>query len=505
MGLFQAFYDEALRDFTPWLILAALAARAVVRSADPRRMRVTMFFLAIHVVLVVTTAVLASLGADATRDVHLAAALVAGMAGVSIAGALIFKAALPRLRISTPQILQDVVIAGTGLVTLLLIASRSGINLSGIVATSAVLTAVIGLSLQDTLGNILGGLALQTDDSIRVGDWVKVGDVVGRVVDIRWRYTAIETRNWETVVLPNSVLLKNQVIVLGRRSGQPLQWRRWVWFNVDFRHAPTDVIQTVETALRSSPIQNVAAEPAPQCIVMDFTESWGRYAARYWLTDLAHDDGTDNLVRQRIYFALQRAGVQLSIPAHAVFVTEDTGERRAEKSKTESQRREKALASVDLFANMSDEDRHHLATSLKYAPFTKGEALTKQGAKAHWLYIISKGECSVRVAAKSGEKEVARLSGGQFFGEMSLLTGAERSATVVALSDVECWRLDREVFKELLDRRPEVAEDVAEILATRQIGLDAARQELDAESRTSLMAERKQDIVDKIRSFFGVG
>jgi CRP-like cAMP-binding protein len=154
---------------------------------------------------------------------------------------------------------------------------------------------------------------------------------------------------------------------------------------------------------------------------------------------------------------------------------------------------------------MSDEDRHHLATSLKYAPFTKGEALTKQGAKAHWLYIISKGECSVRVAAKSGEKEVARLSGGQFFGEMSLLTGAERSATVVALSDVECWRLDREVFKELLDRRPEVAEDVAEILATRQIGLDAARQELDAESRTSLMAERKQDIVDKIRSFFGVG
>ncbi len=504
MGLFQTFYEEARDSWTPWLVLAALGTRALLKGSDPRRMRVTIFFLAVHVLLVLTASVLTWIGASAARDVHVAGLLVGGVAGVGAVGALIFKVALPRVRVSTPQILEDVVLAVSALMTMLLIASKSGFNLSGIVATSAVLTAVIGLSLQDTLGNILGGLALQTDDSIRVGDWVKVGDISGRVAEIRWRYTAIETRNWETVVIPNSVLLKNQVIVQGRRSGQPQQWRRWVWFNVDYRHAPPDVIRAVETAIRGSAIPNVAAEPAPQCIVMDFQESWARYAARYWLTDLAADDPTDNLVRQRIYYALTREGMQLSIPAHAVFVTEDTGERRAEKSKSAMARRERALESVDLFDGLSTEDRHHLATSLVYAPFAKGEALTKQGAKAHWLYIISKGECSVRVAAKGGQKEVATLTAGQVFGEMSLLTGAERSATVVALTDVECWRLDREVFKELVERRPAIAEEVAGILAARQTGLDAARSELDESGRTSLMNERKQDIVDKMRRFFGI-
>ena len=100
--------------------------------------------------------------------------------------------------------------------------------------TSAVITAVIALALQDTLGNVIGGLALQTDESIQVDDWIKVGDVNGRVVDIRWRYTAIETRNGETVLIPNGVLLKGQVMVLGRRQGKPRQWRRWVYFQVDY-------------------------------------------------------------------------------------------------------------------------------------------------------------------------------------------------------------------------------------------------------------------------------
>jgi len=145
---------------------------------------------------------------------------------------------LPRLDLRTPRILQDVAIAGTGIVALLLVASRSGLEITGLVATSAVITAVVALSLQDTLGNVLGGLALQTDESIQVDDWIKVGDVNGRVVDIRWRYTAVETRNGETVLIPNSVLLKNQVMVLGRRRGRPRQWRRWVFFQVDYRHPP---------------------------------------------------------------------------------------------------------------------------------------------------------------------------------------------------------------------------------------------------------------------------
>src|SRR5690606_11209689 len=173
-----------------------------------------------------------------------------------------------------------------------------------------------------TLGNVLGGLALQTDESIQVDDWIKVGEVNGRVVDIRWRYTAIETRNGETVLLPNGVLLKNQVMVLGRRKGKPRAWRRWIFFHVDYRHPPPEVLACVEAAVRTGDIPAVAKDPPPNVVLMDLGESWGRYAVRYWLTDLANDDPTDGLVRQRVFFALQRAGMRLALPKHAVYLTE---------------------------------------------------------------------------------------------------------------------------------------------------------------------------------------
>ncbi|HMJ10367.1 MAG TPA: mechanosensitive ion channel family protein, partial [Polyangiaceae bacterium] len=377
-------------------------------------------------------------------------------------------------------------------------------NLSGLVATSAVLTAVIGLAFQDTLGNIVTGLALQLDKSIKLGDWIKVGDVSGKVTEIRWRYTAIETRNWETMIVPNSLLVKGQVLVLGRRTGQPLLWRRWVWFNVDFRFSPPEVIESVNAALESAPIENVANQPAAHCILMDLHESYGRYAVRYWLTDLARDDPTDSVVRTRIYFALRRSNIPLSMPAHALFVTSETSERRAQKSRADLEQRMSALSKVDLFNGLSQEEREHLAEGLKFTPFTRGETITRQGREAHWLYIIVKGEAVVKVSASERpEREVARLKAGDFFGEMSLLTGAPRSATVVAHSDVECYRLDRVIFQELLERRPEIAEQVAEVLARRRLELAGIRDNVDQDSNGRLR-DTQTDLLGKIRRFFAL-
>ena len=132
--------------------------------------------------------------------------------------------------------------------------AHNGVSFTGLITTSAILTAVIGFSLQDTLGNIMGGLALQMEKTINVGDWVRVDQQVGRVKEIRWRHTALETRNWDTLVIPNSILMKGQVLVLGRRTGQPVLHRQWVYFNVDFRIAPTEVISAVNDALQAEPI-----------------------------------------------------------------------------------------------------------------------------------------------------------------------------------------------------------------------------------------------------------
>jgi CRP-like cAMP-binding protein len=352
----------------------------------------------------------------------------------------------------------------------------------------------------------MGGLALQLDNSIQVGDWIKVGaEINGRVTEIRWRYTAIETRNWETIIVPNSQLMKGQVTVCGRRAGRDPRWRRWVYFNVDFRFEPPDVLQAVNEALQGKPIERVAADPPPHCILMDLHESYGRYAVRYWLTDLASDDPTDSVVRTRIFFALKRAGIPLSIPAHAIFMTEDSSERRDQKREADRGRRLEALAHVDLFSGLSDEDRATLAEGLRYAPFTRGETVTRQGAEAHWLYMIAEGEVSVQVAVEGGlEREVARLRTGNFFGEMSLMTGEARSATVVALSEVECYRLDKATFQLIIHKRPELAEVMAGILARRKVQLAAVREGLDQEAQSRRLAAAKHDLLGKIRDFFGL-
>jgi small-conductance mechanosensitive channel len=501
---------EAVQQRTAYILAGLLLTAVVTRLLAPSGARrpllrdLWVLFL-LHLATMPIAASLRVLDAPAYREVRLVSIIFAALCLVQMAGLVLFTLLLPRVGVRISRIFQEVLTGGASIIAVFSLVSRAGFNMSGLVATSAVLTAVIGFALRDTLGNVLGGLALQTDDSIAIGDWIKVGEVTGRVVNIRWRYTALETRNWETLIVPNSVLMTEKVVVLGRRSGQPVQWRRWVHFNVDFRFPPERVMKVVIDAVRHAPIDNVAGEPSPDCILIDLHESYARYAVRYWLTDLAVDDPTDSVVRSRVYFALKRAGIPLSIPAHAVFVTEESAQRRAEAERREEARRLSALEKVDLFHPLSDEDRRVLAAGLHYAPFAAGEVLTRQGAEAHWLYLIIEGEVSARIAAGGLEKEVARLEAGDFFGERALLMGGKRSATVYAVTGVECYRLDKSAFEAIIRQRPAVAEPMAEILARRQLELTAVQGNLDQEAQRRRLAAAKVDVLARIQDFFGLG
>src|SRR5437763_12197433 len=134
-----------------------------------------------------------------------------------------------------------------------------------------------------------------------------------------------------------------------------------------------------------------ATEPQRSCVLMEFKESYFSYAARYWLTDLANDDPTDSMVRARIYFALERAGIPLSVPAFTAFVQEESQEHKQLHHEREIQRNLTALdlAHVELFRTMTDDERRKLAERLRYTPFAKDEVMTSQGAVAHWLYILT--------------------------------------------------------------------------------------------------------------------
>ena len=432
------------------------------------------------------------------------ARFVEAVAIINVASVLVFDVLLAAVRLRPPRIMRDLLLAAAYIVVGLSLLSQGGVNLNSIIVTSTVITAAIAFSLQDTLGNVMGGLALQMDDTISVGDWIRVGPDEGQVKEIRWRQTSIETRNWDTIVIPNSVLMRSQVLLLGHRTGAPRQQRRWVYFNVDFRYAPSEVIAAVEAALRAEPLQHVAREPAPHCLLVDFKDSYGYYAARYWITDLGPTDPTDSVVRQRIYFALRRAGIPLSIPAQQIFVEENDDSRRARKQREELSRRCETLREVELFAPLTDEEREELAGRLNVAPFIRGEVVTKQGAVAHWLYILRRGEAEVRVNVPGTElsERVALLHEGDFFGEMGLLTGEPRAATIVALTDVECYRLDKDIFSDVLQRRPEMARDLADILARRRMELDAILGGLNEEARRLRTSHLHTDLLERIRNFF---
>lgn len=443
--------------------------------------------------------------ASDTNPLYWAGLMLGGAAMVNLLALLAFNIILKPLHQTVPRIVRDLLVAAGYCAVGLTLLSRAGLSFSGLITTSAVLTAVVGFSLQDTLGNVMGGLALQMDKSIQVGDWIRLDQSVGRVTEIGWRHTAIETRNWETVIIPNSVLMKAQVVVLGRRQEQPIQLRRWIYFNVDFRVSPTDVIQKTLEIFNGEQLPGVALDPKPSCVLYEFKESYCVYALRYWLTDLANDDPTDSLVRGRIYFALKRAGIPLSIPAQSVFVTDDGQSHKKLKREQELNHRLQALKQVEIFHQLQAEELKHLAERLRPAPFAQGEIITRQGAEAHWLYLITKGSAEVNVTVDGlVRRGIAKLYAGDFFGEMSLLTGAKRSATVVALEDVECYRLDKDDFHEILHRRPELAEHISHLLAQRQVELDSAKEGLGAEADLARVKHAQHDILGRIKSFFSL-
>jgi small-conductance mechanosensitive channel len=490
------------------LFVVGALALSIFKPAERLRIRTALLLFVLSLIGLAVAAVLLSGGMNPTGSVvrwtKWSARFLLLIAIINVASVFVFEVVLESLRLKPPRIMRDLLLALTYVVVAITIPSKD-IDVTGIVATSAVVTAVIGLSFQDTLGNMMGGMALQMERAFGVGDWIRVDGQEGIVKEIRWRHTAIETRNWDTIVIPNSALMKSHVTVLGRRTGQPRQHRQWVYFAVDFRYSPADVIESVETALRADAIPCVAAQPPPNCVLMDFKESYCSYAVRYWLTDLAVDDPTNSIVRTRIYFALRRAHIPLSIPAHSLFVTEEDQSRVERKNLKEIENRAQALQRVELFHSLTDEERRALAARLRTAPFVRGEVMTRQGAKAHWLYLITQGDAEVRISGDGNLSEtIATLHAGDFFGEMGMMTGEPRSATVVALTDVQCYRVDKEAFHDILRSRPEIAEDVSEVLARRRAELDAAREDLNGEAKNARIRDHKGDFIRRIKDFFAL-
>src|SRR5437764_3416143 len=298
--------NALLHSEVGWLTLLALALAGMLLRFRPLERSVylnTLWLFLIGVFGRAASLPLETLAPDAASGVHTVFRILSAIALIRLAGFTLFRLLLPLIGRALPRIVEDVVILVLYVIYGLAQLRGAGVDLSSIVTTSAILTAVIAFAMQDTLGNLLGGLSIQVDNTVQVGDWVRIDDLAGQVRDIRWRSTLIETRNWETIVIPNSAIMKGRVAILGKREGQPLQWRRSLRFMVDPGVPPSRVIAIVNEEMRDVPIANVARSPAPTTVLHNFIHGNLEYELRYFLSHLFEDEMHDSMVRAALYAA----------------------------------------------------------------------------------------------------------------------------------------------------------------------------------------------------------
>lgn len=480
-----------------WLLLALAVVTLAFRLARPAERR-SLRGSWVLIAFALAALALAAAAADAVEQAALAAALLlGGLAAIQVSVALAFRGLLSP-RFGAPRIAQDLANTALSLAWCLLWLRLVGVDPSQLFTTSAVITAVVAFSMQDTLGNVLGGVALQLDNSLRVGDWVRIDDLSGRVADVRWRYTAIETRSRELVIVPNSWLMKNRFAVIRAPADGPLAWRRSLPFDVDAHAEPSRVVQALEQAVLDADIQHVLKQPLPSAILTALGSGFCRYTLRYWLADPRFDDPTDSAVRIHALAALERAGLHLGVPVEERLTIKENDSWRAAADRREFERRLQAIGRTELFANLPQPEQQALAAHLVHAPFAAGDVMTRQGAIAHWLYLIIEGEAKVLIDGSQGRVQVSTLGAGGVFGEMGLLTGEPRRATVMAQTPVDCYRLDKAGFAQVLHDRPELAGEVAAI-AERRNAHSAARLQ-----QAGLPQPAHGDLLARILSFFSL-
>jgi small-conductance mechanosensitive channel/CRP-like cAMP-binding protein len=504
----ELFWAGAL--FAGVVAVAALVNR--LRPTHKTQLRRLVILFVVYAVSLATAFGLEAAGVQTwARPAFVAAEILQALVLVNLVGTFAFSVVVPTAGVDLPMLASDLLVGLGYIAALLAVLSKHDVNLTGALVSGAVVSAVLAISLQSTLGNIVGGIALQLDGSIHEGDWIQLENGrQGRVRAVRWRHTVVETRDWSTMIVPNAQLLGNAITILGKRDGGMVPQRMWVWFNVDFRFSPSRVVQVVEEAIQASPIDNVAPEPKPNVVCMDFTrdnrESVATYAVRYWLTDLAHDDPTNSRVRARIYAALKRAEIPLAVPAHTAFVELHDEERDKRRALRETATHLAALRTVHLFHPFTEDELRTLASGMSHVIYTKGERITRQGAVAHWLYVMTAGTAEIRMKTDEAHEPVvvATVNAPDFFGEMGLMTGEPRTADVVATTDIDCFRLGKETFELVLLKRPEIAGELSEKLATRRVELIAVREGLDAPAKSLRHASERERILDGIKKFFGL-
>jgi small-conductance mechanosensitive channel/CRP-like cAMP-binding protein len=355
-----------------------------------------------------------------------------------------------------PNIVQDaIIIAVFAIVATALMKEK-------FLTTSAVGAVVIGFALQDTLGNMFAGLALQVEKPFSVGHWIRVGSYEGQVTGITWRATQLRTKSGDAVVVPNNIISKDPIV---NYSAPEAPTRLVVEVGASYEAQPNRVKAVILDAIADAPL--VLRTPSPEVVVADFASSSITYRIKFWVADYGPDDAARDQVRSCVYYAFRRTGIEIPFPIQVQY------NRKTAPSGMSVAQKHACLEAVDLFARLPEADRKDLAALADERLFGAGETVVRQGDSGDSMFVVCEG--SVRVLVGEKRAEVATTGSGGYFGEMSLLTGDPRSATVAAIGDCVLLEVTAADFRRIALAHPEVLVQVSQAVEQRRSGLEQTR------------------------------
>jgi small-conductance mechanosensitive channel/CRP-like cAMP-binding protein len=364
------------------------------------------------------------------------------------------------------------------------------VNLGALFTTSAIFGVILGLALQDTLGNFFAGISLHADRPFQVGDVITVGQQkhTGVVEGITWRAIKIRTFQNHVVLVSNSNAAKEAIEVCPRDNLNA----RLVYFGTLYTDSPARTIHVVREAIHDA--ENVSRKITPIVRIRNLGESSIEWEIKYWLEDYAKYNDTDALVRQRVWYALRRTGLSFAFPTRTLHLQRKLPSAVGKDGQETIDR----LLAVEVFAPLSPEETEQLASASASRVFAPGEMVIRAGEQGSSMFVVHNGRVQVQVTENGKSRNLAVLNEGDFFGEMALLTGEPRTANVVALEETEVLEIGHAAMKPLFESNPNLAESISYIIAERRAGLAARPEEASA------VKSESAGLVASIRRFFGL-
>ncbi len=416
-----------------------------------------------------------------------------GLAGVAtgIADAALRRYATLHHGGRPPRLVHDLVrvlFFGAAVATIVAVVFEQPI--SGMIATSGVAVAVIGFALRNMIADVFSGIALNLERPYRTGDWVEVApNVIGRVEEINWRATRLITRDHTSLVVPNGLIAGSRFVNF---SYPEPHYRANIHLSLDAAVPVEQAKRVLLAAVLGCP--KVLAEPRPQAQLEGVDERGVAYVIRYWVAEFSADAACRDAVLAAIMRELGQAGLAPAYPKREVALGRRSG-RPAPVGLAEQ------LARLPLFGDFAADEIAHLATAAQPRHFAEGQAVVQAGAPGGSLFLLSEG--ALDVWGEDGTVMLDRMLPGQVFGEISLLTGQPRTASVIAATDAVAFEIRKEDLEPILQGRPELAEELAKLMVRRQ---QANRERLlSAAARRDLPRDpAADDLLHRLRVFFGL-